>query len=121
MDKIAKLQKQNDEMRAKIDEMKGSHVTLVAEVKMLREFNQDHKQTISQQKVEMKWLKETYGGYEYMRDMQEKLIRLSNDQEDKDQYIHRLEGDLESQNFTKHQGENSGGTYAQNSRSCMIM
>ena len=83
-------------MKAKFEEMEGGHVLLAAELETFKKVNEEQRETIAKQQNEIKILKETQGGDENVKDLQEKLIRLSNEQEDKDKRIHSLEGELDA-------------------------
>lgn len=121
----AKLQKHHDDMKTKYDDMEGTYVLLEAEVETLKEVNVKQKETIKKLEGEVKLLKETQGGSEQIRDMQEKLIRLSNDQEQKDRRIHSLEGELDATREKLKDAESNkargGNNTAKNSKTCVVM
>lgn len=91
----ATLQKHHDDMKAKHDHMEADHVRLVVEMESFKEKNKKQLDKISKLEAEIKFLKENQGGDETVKDLQEKLIRLSDDQEEKDKKIHSLEGELD--------------------------
>lgn len=121
----ATLQKHHDDMKVKLDEMEGGHVLLVAEVETLRKVSHEQKETIVKLESEIKLLKETQGGDENVKDMQEKLIRMANEQEEKDRRIHSLEGELDATREKLKDAESraarGGSSNAQNSKTCIIM
>lgn len=115
-------------MKEKFEEMEGGHVLLAAELETLKKVNADQKETIVKQQNEIKLLKESQGGDEAVKGLQEKLIRLSNEQEDKDKRIHSLEGELDA---TKEKlkdaeakasrGQNSTQNDGPKSKTCILM
>ncbi|XP_045165499.2 serrate RNA effector molecule homolog [Mercenaria mercenaria] len=121
----ARLQKHYDDMKEKFDDMEGGHVVLVAEVETLRKVNQEQREAIVKLESDIKLLKETQGGDENVKDMQEKLIRMSNEQEEKDRRIHSLEGELDATREKLKDAESraarGGNNTAQNSKTCIVM
>ena len=122
------MRKHHDEIKEKFEEMEGGHLLLQAELETLKKVNQDQKETITKQENEIKLLKENHGGDEAVKDLQEKLIRLSSEQEEKDKRIHSLEGELDA---TKEKlkdaeskasrGQNSTQGDDAKSKTCIIM
>ena len=114
-------------MKIKCDEMEGGHLLLAAELETFKKVNEDQQESIKKLENEVKVLKETQGGDEAVKDLQEKLIRLSSEQEEKDKRIHSLEGELDA---TKEKlkdaeskasrGENSQAD-APKSKTCIVM
>ena len=128
VDENVKLRKHHDEMKEKFDEMEGGHLLLQAELETLKKVNTDQKETIGKQENEIKLLKENQGGDAVVKDLQEKLIRLSNEQEEKDKKIHSLEGELDTTKEKLKDAESRaarGGNGAQGdgtkSKTCIVM
>ena len=113
-------------MKEKFEEMEGGHLLLQAELETLKKVNQDQKETIQKQENEIKMLKENQGGDGAVKDLQEKLIRLSSEQEEKDKKIHSLEGELDTTKEKLKDAESKaarGGTQgdAPKSKTCIVM
>jgi len=121
----ASLQKRHDDMKEKFDDMEGGHVLLVAEVETLRKVNGEQKEAIVKLESENKMLRDTQGGDENVKDMQEKLIRMASEQEEKDKRIHSLEGELDTTREQLKDAESraarGGNNSVQNSKTCVIM
>ena len=123
----ARLQKHYDDIKEKHDEMEGGHTLLMAELESLRKVNSDQADQIKRLETEIKFLKETQGGDEAVKDLQDKLIRMSNEQEEKDKKIHSLEGQLDAANEKLKQAEsnaarnNGGSTEPPKSKTCVVM
>ena len=121
----ARLQKSHDDMKEKFEEMEGGHVLLAAEVETLRKVNGEQREEIMKLQSEIKVLKETQGGDENIKDMQEKLIRMANEQEEKDRRIHSLEGELDATREKLKDAETravrGGNNTVQNSKTCVVM
>ncbi|XP_045166636.2 uncharacterized protein LOC123530018 [Mercenaria mercenaria] len=121
----ARLQKHHDDMKEKFEDMERGHMCLVAEVESLRTVNQEQWDTILKLKSNIKLLKETQGGDENIKGMQEKLIRMSNDQEEKNMRIQSLEGELnatrEKLKDAESRAAREGNNTAHNSKACVVM
>lgn len=122
-DENAKLQKHHDDMKEKFDEIQSEHFMTKAELETLRDVNNQQKDQISKLETEVRVLKETQGGDEVVKDLQEKLIRLSNEQEEKDKRIHSLEGQLDATEEKLKQAEAKAdrNENAPKSKTCSIM
>jgi chromosome segregation ATPase len=112
-------------MKEKFEEMEGGHVLLVAEVETLRKVTGEQRETITKLESEVKVLRETQGGDENVKDMQEKLIRMASEQEEKDRRIHSLEGELDTTREQLKDAETraarGGNNTVQNSKTCVVM
>jgi len=124
-DENAELKKHHDDMKEKVDEMEGGHVLLIAEVDTLKKVNTDQKSEISKLEQDVKYLKETQGGDDNMKDLQDKLIRLAKEQEEKDQLIHSLQGELDQAKEQLKDADSravrDGNSNAPKSKTCVIM
>ena len=95
-----------------------------AEIDTLTKVNTEQRDQISRLETEVRILKESQGGDEVVSDLQDKLIRLSNAEEEKDKTIHRLEGELDATKEQLKDAENNaqrGDGKAKNSKTCAIM
>ena len=111
-------------MKEKHDEMEGTHLLMKAELETLNKVNNEQRDQIHKLETEVRILKETQGGDEVVKDLQEKLIRLSNAEEEKDKTIHKLEGELDSTREQLKDAEDRaqrGDGNAKNSKTCVIM
>ena len=113
-------------MKVKYEEMEGGHLLLTAELQTFKKVNEEQQEKIAKLENEVKVLKETQGGDEAVKDLQEKLIRLSTEQEEKDRRIHSLEAELDATKERLKDAESKASRGdaqgdASKSRTCAIM
>jgi len=103
--------------------MERRHAVMTSEVEDLRRNDVEQKNTIKRLEDDVRTLRETQGGDENIRAMQEKLIRLSDDQETKDRRIHELQKQLDDTNKRLREAESRAGQNggAQQSKTCAVM
>ena len=120
-----RLQKHYEDMKEKYDDMEGSYTLLNAEIESYKHVNFDQKDKIGRLESEVQRLKDTQGGDENIKALQEKLIRLSDDQEQKDRTIHELQGELDATKERLKDAEaraaRSEQTVVPKSKTCVIM
>ncbi|WAR25865.1 hypothetical protein MAR_011569 [Mya arenaria] len=122
----ARLQKHHDDMKTRYEEMERGHVAMETELADLRKADAEKRDAIGRLESEVRVLKETQGGDDNMRALQEKLIRLSDDQEKKDRTIHDLQGELDAtkkrlKDAEDRAAKNGGTEGAPQSKTCVVM
>ena len=78
-------------MKLKFEHMERHYCELLDELESLQKTSRDQNDEISRLQDEVAELRRTEGGDSNMRDMQERLVRLTEDQAQKDIKIYKME------------------------------